>query len=546
MSETAAAAIDRALAEFFCARSGLGQEDNNRFAKIILTLSAALRDGHLCIELKPEERDVVAGSALSSEDGSLPLVLSGSQLYLSRYYCQEKRLADRLREISRAVIDVPGCEELLEKEYPPNIEHDALQKKAVLQAITRRLAIITGGPGSGKTTTIVTIVNELLNLPGPELKVALAAPTGKAATRMRESIHAMISALKLRPDVLAGFPDEAKTLHRLLGFTGMGGKPRYHAGNPLGFDVVIVDEASMVDLPLMCRLVAALKPDSRLILLGDKDQLASVESGAVLADCIRSLPENVVELKNSYRFDSSISQFAVSINRGDSEAAWTLLGEDSVGLQRAGPEWFSGIEQKYRIFLEYVNAASGPDDYPELFQRFRDFQVLCAVRHGARGVHGINSRLEQRFSETGLSDTRAPWYPGKPVIVTKNDYNLGLYNGDIGLCLPDPARDGLLCVWFERGQRDVQSFIPTRLPACETVWAMTIHKSQGSEFNEVLIVLPDKENRVLCRELLYTAATRGRERVEILAEEEIFGLAVARKTCRSSGLAARLAADSTG
>ena len=337
----------------------------------------------------------------------------------------------------------------------------------------------------------------------------------------------------------------------------------------------------MVDLAMMSKLVDALKPGSRLILLGDKDQLASVESGAVLADCIQALPDNTVTLQQSYRFNQEISAFAQAVNRSDSETAWNLLASDSQStslqhLQEPLPDF---IVARYIRYMEMVAALADnreEEDIRLLFDCLNQFRVLCATRHGAGGAQTLNRQVEQRLtagntpfqpdgrssaipgsrdtgtslsggrssSIHGASDTgpslAGGWYPGRPVIILNNDYGLNLFNGDIGICLPDPPSQstapGTLKVWFEREDGSLKGYQPYRLPACETVFAMTIHKSQGSEFAEVLVVLPTADTPLLTRELIYTAVTRARTRVLIASDQAIFNAAVKRTISRSSGL----------
>jgi exodeoxyribonuclease V alpha subunit len=310
---------------------------------------------------------------------------------------------------------------------------------------------------------------------------------------------------------------------------------RHRSDNPLPWDVVVVDEASMVDLALMSKLVDALKPGSRLLLLGDKDQLASVESGAVLIDLVRALPVNTVELQKTYRFDASIQELSRAVNRGDGESAWQLLaepGSGNIGLLETPLGDFVGGR-----YLEYMDLATRVRAVGQerVFAAFNRFRILCAVRQGDRGVQGINTTVERHLTQKGYNCFSKIWYPGRPIIITRNDYSLDLYNGDIGICLPDPD-DGTLKVWFERPDGSLKACLPYRLPQCETAYALTIHKSQGSEFDEVLVVLPEEENRVLSRELVYTAVTRARKGVLMAAGKEILIRTLARKIERFSGL----------
>ena len=538
------APIDHALSVFLAERAGLDGAEKQAFARIISFLSESLRDGHICIELTETQQRIVEKSRLVSDEANLPLVLHNSRLYLARYFSYESRLVQNFNRIATISYQLPGLDRLLESCFPGTADGPDYQRQAVRLALSRALTIIGGGPGTGKTTTIVKIVGLLLTFFGPDLRIVLAAPTGKAAVRMGESISALIPLMPFENWVREAMPKKAMTLHRLLGTPQFGAGFRHDRNNPLSWDVVLVDEASMVDLAMMSKLVDALKERSRLILLGDKDQLASVESGAVLADCIKALPDNVVELKESFRFDKEIAAFADAINRGDDEQVWTMLdGESIPALRPSGENWLEQFGDNCVRYMEKVQSTSFIGDYPCLFELFHEFQVLCAVKNGKRGVSAVNAQVERLLLQHGFRLGKEPWYQGRPVMITRNDYTTGLFNGDIGLCLPDPQRDGALGVWFEQSGGGLRCFPPTRVPACETVWAMTIHKSQGSEYDEILIILPDQDSQVLCRELLYTAVTRARKRVSILAEKEVLAITVKRKTKRYSGLAERLAVN---
>jgi exodeoxyribonuclease V alpha subunit len=305
----------------------------------------------------------------------------------------------------------------------------------------------------------------------------------------------------------------------------------------LPWDVVIVDEASMVDLALMSKLVDALHSGARLILLGDKDQLASVESGAVLADLISSLPQNTVVLQKSYRFDEAIKTLAETVNLNLAAKGWALLEEDrfdNIHLLETG--FHETICQGYEGYLRFAGQA-GLRQYPAVFEEFNRFRILCATRSGRMGVDSINALVENHY----LAGIGYPgrWYPGKPILIRRNDYSLDLYNGDIGICLMDPE-EGTMKIWFEDGTGGVKGYLPSRLPEFQTAYAMTIHKSQGSEFDDVVIVLPDEESPFLSRELIYTAITRARKAIWLYSSKDVFMAAVSHKTRRSSGLASML------
>ena len=306
------------------------------------------------------------------------------------------------------------------------------------------------------------------------------------------------------------------------------------------WDAVIIDEASMVDLALMSKLAESLKPGARLVLVGDKDQLASVESGSVLADCISALKSNVVELQHTFRFNNSLSKLAAAVNQGKAELISELLEDSGVSeLAWAGENWLEVAGQHYLEYMKYAAALKDEKQIPGLFKLFKRFMMLCALRFGGRGVDGINRKVESFLGHNGFDCGKNSWYNGRPVLVNSNDYSLGLYNGDIGICLTD-LTDGSPMIWFEGPEGSYRRYSPARLVSCETVWAMTIHKSQGSEFEEVLVVLPEEDTPVLCRELVYTAVTRARLRISVLAEKEILQTAVNRRVRRFSGLEGRL------
>jgi exodeoxyribonuclease V alpha subunit len=646
MDEPIFSPLDQQFARFLSRRSGLPETDRGAFELLVKRLSASLGDGHSCLPVSPDQELLLRESPMVSTGLATPLVLWHGRLYLQRYFHYESRLAAQLKALagratpemadqSRSALD--ACFGPLAPPAPGEEAADQQQRRAAEMALARPLTLISGGPGTGKTSTVARILGLLLSAGTTDIRIALAAPTGKAAMRLRESLAAGLAALPFPEMITARIPATASTLHRLLGVRRHSPHFRHHQANPLPWDVVVVDEASMVDVALMSKLVDALKPGARLILLGDKDQLTSVESGAVLADCIQALPGNTVTLNRSYRFHQAISAFAHAINANDSAGAWGMLvspgaevkgwREDeavpgtgamamrgdrgSLALLREPMTEF--LVRRYALYMDAVLAldgeARGADDIRALFDSLHRFRVLCATRKGLGGMETINRQVEQglaaggrALSIPGARDTRslrsapltwssmtgghalsipgardtgslrfAPltcssmtgghalsipgardtgssmtggltghWYPGRPVMILSNDYDLNLFNGDIGICLPDPAAPGTLAVWFEREDGNPVSFLPYRLPACETVFAMTIHKSQGSEFDEVLVSLPATDSPLLTRELLYTAVTRARARVVIASSEEIFEAAVSRNISRASGLSAML------
>lgn len=536
--------LDRYFASFLTARSGLTGGEAAIFQRTVSELSAAMSAGHVCLPVAEEVAAVLGSSPLvSAGDLVTPLILRDGRLYLHRYYRYEHRLADQLRALAHRTCKIEEGRNLLDELFPPQGED--WQRRAAEVARQRALCIITGGPGTGKTYTVAKIIALLLKEHGAGLRLALAAPTGKAAMRLAESLGQGLKTIALPEDLAAAIPTRASTLHRLLGVRPDSPRFRHNADNPLPFDVVVVDEASMVDLAMMSKLVDALSPEARLILLGDRDQLASVEAGAVLADCSRALPDNTVELQKTFRFDAGIRQLASLVNENKAAEAWKLLqgGEfPQITLHRQIA--FGQAVDRCFDYMRLVAEARDASQYSEIFARFNAFRVLCAVRQGSRGVIAVNQAIERGLRSRGCSIPVAEtWYPGRPVMVTSNDYSLDLFNGDIGICLPDLAAGGRIKIWFEKADGRLRSVLPYRLAGCETVFAMTIHKSQGSEFDEVLIVLPEQDTPVLSRELVYTAITRAKRGVALLAEETILQTALERSSKRQSGLAGMLSSS---
>lgn len=453
---------------------------------------------------------VIVGGA----DDWTPLVWDGRRLYLRRYWDYEQRVATDLsgRLAAPGELD-PSVAALLQARFA-----DAGQRTAARIALTRRLALISGGPGTGKTHTLARIIG-LLQEANPALRIALAAPTGKAAARMTEALKA------------AGVTVDggAQTLHRLLGVRADGRGFRHQRERPLAVDVLVVDEASMIDLSLMAHLLDALPATARLILLGDRDQLAAVEAGAVFADLCDSprLAAAVALLTTSFRFgaDSGIGRLAESVRRGDAEAALAILKDDGndVALQTRADARALGalVREHYQPYLDGVEAGRS---FTELFEAFGRFRVMCAHRQDAAAIN-------RAMSGEGLRPT-----PGTPLLILRNDPLLRVFNGDIGLVLPDPANDQLKCC-FTGENGNAWRWIPLqRLPDAEPAWAMTVHKSQGSEFAEVLLVLPAADSPVATLELVYTGITRAKQRVTLWTDEAMLRAAIGRRAERMSGL----------
>jgi exodeoxyribonuclease V alpha subunit len=527
-----------------------------------------------------ELQEQLAGTRVVGAPGDFkPLVLDGDgRLYLYRYWKYERDLARVILEKAGTPgigLDEALLGEGLQRLFPVSKgEGSDWQKIAAVAAVQKRFCVISGGPGTGKTTTVVKIIALLLEQAKERsLRIALAAPTGKAAARLKESIRLMKEKLDCSAAIKLLIPEEVSTIHRLLGVRAGSVRFRHSEDNLLPHNVVIVDEASMVALPLMAKLAVALKADARLILLGDRDQLASVEAGAVLGDIcgggrkepfstgfvgfVKSiageqvpagpptsanfpLSDSLVVLKRNYRFgaDSGIGAVARAVNAGEGTNAIALLKEES----NVNSSWHNvpAHDSLKKALAERISNGYGPylaaKTPAEALERFDSFRILCALRQGAYGVAGINALVEEILAEKGMIEQHNRWYPGRPVMVTVNDYHLKLFNGDIGIVLPDPENGGNPRVWFPAHEGGIRNVSPVRLPAHETVFAMTVHKSQGSEFDRVLMLLPDRDSEALTRELIYTGITRAKNEVEIWGDQAVFVEAVSRKIDRKSGL----------
>jgi exodeoxyribonuclease V alpha subunit len=485
-----------------------------------------------------------------------PLRLSGSRLYLDRYWSEEVAVADALRRLADqplADVDEQRLRGGLARLFAS--DPDGEQAVAAATAVRRRLAVVAGGPGTGKTTTVARIAalicEQARSAGRASPLIGLAAPTGKAAARLEEAVREEAAHLDVDDAVRAQLEGlAASTIHRLLGWRpGSSSRFRHDRFARLPHDVVIVDETSMVSLSLMARLIEALRSGARLILVGDPGQLASIEAGAVLGDIVgpsgdRPLP-GIVVLENVHRFGSGIAQLASAIRAGDAEAAVAILRdppEDIVWLPAdpstddAPPAVRDGALRSARATIEAARAGHAGDALRSL----GTFRLLCAHRRGPYGVSTWTTRIESWLSaEVAGFDPEDRWYIGRPLLVGENDYELRLNNGDTGVIVRT-AEERVVAA-FERGGRPVE-YPPSRLGAVDTVYAMTIHKSQGSQFDTAAVLLPEPGSRILTRELLYTAVTRARRRLILVGTEETVRAAVARPVARASGLGARLRA----
>lgn len=519
-------------------------------ASVTLALALAvraLRGGSVCVDLRsvaeqtqlpelpwPAVDEWLAAVAASPLLGTPPVLrLFGDLLYLDRYWLEEQQVCD---DVLTLVATKPGGSiPDVTRLFPPGFEE---QRAAAKVALSQGLTVLTGGPGTGKTTTVarlLALLAEQAALAGhPPLRIALAAPTGKAAARLQEAVQLEVDRLDaVDRDRISGL--QATTLHRLLGSRpDTSSRFRHHRGNRLPHDVIVVDETSMVSLTMMARLLEAVRPQTRLLLVGDPDQLASVEAGAVLADLVDGLgSRGVAALQTSHRFGESIGALASAIRAGDASGAVEVLAAGGEHV-----EWVSSQadERLREVLVPHALAlrqAAVLGDAGTALDILDEHRLLCAHRSGPFGVAQWNRQVQRWLAEATGEPTWATWYVGRPILVTANDYGLKLYNGDTGVTVATP--DGLRAVVGGSG-----TFATGRLTEVETMHAMTIHKSQGSQADEVTVLLPPEESRLLTRELFYTAVTRAKTRVRVVGSEAEIRAAIARQAVRATGLRMRL------
>ncbi len=568
--------------------------------------SRAIAHGHICADLRQlDARPLVDEAGEPLEDVRLPtlfewvmalgqtslcsegsrptpLVFDGeARLYLTRYWRYQDTLARALRARSskQIPVDTARLGEDVRRLFgsTPGQVPDPRQMLAAVVAAARRLTVISGGPGTGKTTTVVRVlallIEQALRRAEAPPRIMMLAPTGKAAARLSESVTNNAMGLPCGDEVKAALPLEARTLHRALGYQPFAPTQfRHDAKNPLPADVVLVDEASMVDLALMAKLVAAVPENARLILLGDEDQLASVEAGAILGDICnthgtrtfsepfgallqqvlgddaKSLPSGgpaqtgpwdcIVELTHSFRFagDEGIGKFAKALRSGDVSAAQAQLDTPDPAVSMLALSDPAALEPTLRpaiigAFAEYLGASTPRQRLDAL----GEYRLLSAHRRGPFGVERLNELIEDILVRTGRIEREAgPHYDGRPVLVTANDYQLNLFNGDIGVIARNDA--GQLRAFFHGPGGTLREFLPSRLPPHESVFAMTVHKSQGSEFDRVGLLLPPALSPVLTRELIYTGVTRAKREVTLYGTAAVLREAIQRRVDRASGL----------
>ena len=593
--------LDRHVAALMQKLSG------NDYPELILAaalVSRRLAEGHSCFSLDelagknfPEspaenvsplkilpraewEKLLHATSVVGQPGANTPLILDAAgRLYLQRYWKYEHTVAEEIlqrRQQPPFALDAIAVATSLEKLFPATTNKYNWQKVAAFAALRQRFSVITGGPGTGKTWTVARLLALLMEQPGGEiLRVKMAAPTGKAAARLQEALALSLAGLACSEVVKVRLQakDLTTTIHRLLGTIPRSAKFRHDAKNPLPVDVLVVDEASMVSLPLMAKLLAALKPDARLVLVGDQNQLPPVEAGNVLADLFRAaaingfsepfcndyaqcggealveknfsagdgLTDTVIQLHTNYRSGemTALNEISVAVNTGETDVAMTLLQQTNAAAlawQPLPPVKLLKTVLREAIVSHYGDVLKSASPAAAL-AALGKFRILCAVREGPFGTEAINRLVEEILAEAGFigsNKIKSGSYAGKPLMVTANHYALKLFNGDTGVVWSDSGQAVL--VYFPDETGALRAIARERLPEHEPVYALTIHKSQGSEFDHVLLVLPEKASPVLTRQLFYTGLTRARKSVRILASDNILRATIATQLQRSSGL----------
>ena len=600
--------IDLQFAEFMTRIDG---RENRSLALAAALLSHATGFGHICLDLKTAHQPISGAEVGESpaivcpeiihwvahlKDSSVigapgeyrPLILDHSQrLYLHRYWCYEQDLISAIQtrienqDLESYRQNSTEISDTFDSLFPDKNTNGTVdwQKVAVFMAMMKPFCVLTGGPGTGKTHTISKILAILIaQSGGSDYRVEVATPTGKAAAKLSESLKTAVKSLTCSQTIKDRIPVNAQTIHRLM--IPIPGTPHfyYNKDNPLPVDALIVDEASMIDLALMSKLATALPQGTRLILVGDKDQLASVEAGAVLGDIcdhrkqhnfsaafcdlarsiigqtfndcgtqkVSGIQDCIVNLVKSYRFDGKggIGALSRAVNSGDTDKTFELLYSNEMSNVKWQP--VSSNRDLYQLLSNHImkgyRGYLSAEDPVSALIRFGQFRILCAVNKGPRGVQALNRLAEnvlqsEELVNLNLNANPAGWYEGRPILVTANDYNLGVFNGEIGLAASDPRTgQSFLTVHFPSVDGKSRRVPVARLSGIETAFAMTIHKSQGSEFNQLHVVLPETDMPVLTRELIYTAITRAKSHVTIWGSDKVLEKALSKRIERRSGL----------
>ena len=543
--------IDQHLANLLAKTGDQPDTATELLTYTVKLLSHQLRQGDVCLKLAgyagqtleeyqlPPLTDWLQHLRLSSAVGlpgeAKPLILDTSnRLYFQRYWDYEHRLVAAL--LGRLTDQLEDPSVTTPANIPALIPYklSEQQTQAVLEAANSSLSIITGGPGTGKTSSIVSLLLLLFER-NPASRIAVAAPTGKAAARIQQALNAI--------DISLSDHLKVSTLHRLLGFRVGSVNFRHHQNNPLPYDTVIVDEASMIDLAMMCKLVTAVKTNARLVLLGDADQLVSVESGAVFGELCSNAIENglrnhIHRLDINYRFEQNpgIGKLADTVNNGNSIRALELLDSNEYPEVNWGKAELNQLNDSlFEHLTEYFKATTDP---VYCLQTINQFQLLCAHRKGKWGVDWLNQSVENWLKQQKLMLGQSQNYAGKPIIISSNNYQLDLFNGDIGVLTE--SKSGKLMACFSQPESGIREVSLSRLTSYETAWALTVHQSQGSEFDHVLLVLPEDISPVLSRELIYTAITRARKSIQIMGARITLEKAIHARTIRHSGIAEKL------
>ncbi len=550
--------LDKRLARF------MAKEDANNYLELAIALTSySLREGHVCLDLSippPTEleigdwpdlqiwkKELLSNKAVGTiKDKNKPFILTDSgKFYFQKYRAYEEQLIAAIHQRTHSNDETASG--ALANYLDTTMTLATHQKLAIQTAATHTLSLISGGPGTGKTTTILYLLKYLIesaeNLP----MIALVAPTGKAAQRINESIQSGVKSLELSGNTQEAFTFEVKTLHRLLGYRRNSAQFKHNADNPLRYDVVIVDEASMLDLPLMAKLFDAISPSTKIILLGDQHQLSSVEAGSVFGDLILAAesPESplnncTVVLDKNFRFsnDSTIHLVCEAIKAGDNDIALQLMqsGADDFAYQTV-PEpnaLADYLKSELLTHYQYLQAETDPH---KALNSLTKVALLSPVRKGPYGIESLNQCIEKLVQASLPFSKRPQYFNGQPILITQNSYDTGLFNGDLGIIIQDNANpEKLYACFYNNDRTEVRKFSPSQLPSHETAYALTIHKSQGSEFDHVHLILPPIKNKILCRELLYTAISRARTKVHLLANAETVEKSINTPTTRTSGL----------